>query len=402
MFQIKNEEDAAYWRVFILAFAAFIFNTTEFIPVALLSDIGATFAMPVADTGLMMTVYAWTVSLMSLPFMLLTAKWERRSLLLALFGVFVVGHVLSVLAWRFELLLLARIVVALAHSVFWAITAALVMRVAPKGKGALALSWLSVGSSLAMVLGLPLGRILGQLLGWRTTFAIIGVIACGVMFLLWKILPKLPSQNSGSLKSLPLLAQRPMLLSIYALTLIGVTAHFTAYSYIEPFVLQISVMNANWATAVLLMFGVAGMVASWLFGRFHQRFSTAFLLTTLLCLMMSLMLLLPLSGSVVAMFALIFVWGLAMGCLALSLIMRVLHYASDATDVASAIYSGIFNVGIGGGALLGGVVMKQWGLPNIGWVGAALAMLGLLIFVCATRKYGANLPQSEQKNIVAH
>lgn len=214
MFQIKNEEQAGVWRVLALAVAAFIFNTTEFIPVALLSDIGATFAMPVADTGLMMTVYAWTVSLMSLPFMLMTAKWERRRLLIVLFAVFIVGHILTVLAWRFEVLLLARIVVALAHSVFWAITAALVMRVAPKGKEQLALSWLSMGSSLAMILGLPLGRILGQMLGWRSTFVVIAIMALIILFLLWKLLPKLPSENSGSLKSLPLLAQRPMLLSI--------------------------------------------------------------------------------------------------------------------------------------------------------------------------------------------
>ncbi|QMT32335.1 sugar transporter [Alysiella filiformis] len=392
MFQIKNEEQAGVWRVLALAVAAFIFNTTEFIPVALLSDIGATFAMPVADTGLMMTVYAWTVSLMSLPFMLMTAKWERRRLLIVLFAVFIVGHILTVLAWRFEVLLLARIVVALAHSVFWAITAALVMRVAPKGKEQLALSWLSMGSSLAMILGLPLGRILGQMLGWRSTFVVIAIMALIILFLLWKLLPKLPSENSGSLKSLPLLAQRPMLLSIYAITAIGVTAHFTTYSYIEPFMLQIGNINPNMTTVILLMFGISGMVASWLFGRFHQRQPYAFMVAALVLMMLSLVVLLPFSGSPPALFAVVITWGLGIGCLTLSMLVRVLQYASDATDVATAIYSGIFNIGIGGGALLGGMVMKHSGLGNIAWVSSALALLALMIFVCAHRKYGSNLP----------
>ena len=393
MLSVKNEETAAYYRVIALAVSAFIFNTTEFIPVALLSDIAKSFGIPVSNVGLMMTVYAWMVTIMSLPFMLLTAKFERRKLLIGLFIIFVIGHVLSVVAWNFEMLLVARIVIALAHSVFWAITSSLVMRVAPKGKQQQALGWLSMGSALAMVLGLPLGRMIGQFLGWRTTFALIGVIALMIMILLWKLLPQLPSQNAGSLKSIPILFKRPLLLGIYALTAIGITAHFTAYSYIEPFVLQISNMGANLATIVLLIFGISGMIASWLFGRFHQRFPNPFMISSLSLLIISLLLLNPLSGSIPAMFVLIFVWGLAIGALGLCMIVRVLGYASDATDVASAMYSGIFNIGIGGGALLGGVVMRQLGLPNIGWVGGGLAILGLLIFVWTNKRFAHTAPK---------
>ncbi len=402
--QPKTEEQAAYWRVLAFAVAAFIFNTTEFIPVALLSDIGKSFAMPVSEVGLMMTVYAWVVTICSLPFMLLTAKLERRNLLMFLFIIFITGHVLSVIAWNFEMLLLSRLVIAVAHAVFWAITSSLVMRVAPMGKQHQALAWLSMGSALATVLGLPLGRIIGQLLGWRTTLGLIGVIALMVMILLWKLLPKLPSQNAGSLKSVPILFKRPLLIGIYALTAIGVTAHFTAYSYIEPFILQISQMNANWATIVLLIFGVSGMLASWLFGRFNQRMPNAFAITSLLLMLTALLLLKPLSGSMVGMFSLIFAWGVGMGGLALSMIVRVLHYAPDATDVATALYSGIFNIGIGGGALLGGIVMKQWGLANIGLVGAALAALGLTIFVWTNKRFAhtAPAPSNDTSPPMAH
>lgn len=387
----KNEEQAGYWRVLAFAISAFIFNTTEFIPVALLSDIGNSFQMPVSEVGLMMTVYAWMVTILSLPFMLLTAKFERRKLLMGLFIIFITGHVLSVIAWNFEMLLLSRIVIALAHAVFWAITSSLVMRVAPKGKQQQALGWLSMGSALAMVLGLPLGRIIGQLLGWRTTLGLIGVIALMVMIFLWKLLPELPSKNAGSLKSVPLLFKRPLLVAIYAITMIGITAHFTAYSYVEPFVLQISQMSANLTTTILVVFGVSGMVASWLFGRFHQRFPNPFMLSALSLLTLSLLLLKPLSSSSIAMFGLVFVWGVAFGSLTLCLIVRVLQIAPDATDVATAMYSGIFNIGIGGGALLGGIVMRELGLGTIGWVGAGLAGIALTIFIIANQKYGHTL-----------
>ncbi|XXQ67692.1 sugar transporter [Neisseriaceae bacterium B1] len=388
----KTATQIAYMRVIVFAAAAFVVNTTEFIPVALLSDIGKGFGLPVSQVGLMITVYAWIVTLLSLPFMLLTAKIERKKLLLGLFTVFISGHILTVCSWNFEVLLLSRTIIAMSHAIFWAITSALVMRVAPKGKQQQALGWLSLGTAMAMILGLPLGRIIGQLLGWRTTFALIAVLAAVLMALMYKLLPKMESKNTGSLKSVPILFKRPLLVGLYFLTMTAVTAHFTAYSYIEPFVLQISKMGAGMATAVLLVFGVSGIIASTLFGRLHPQYPQPFIFGALALLIISLLLLVPLSGSHIAMFGLIFVWGIAISCLGLCMIIRVLSYAPDATDVATAMYSGIFNIGIGGGAFLGGVVMHETGLHNIGWVGAALAMVATGVFAWVQWRFKNSAP----------
>lgn len=381
------------WRVIVMACAAFVFNTTEFAPVALLSDIAQSFDMHPAETGLMMTVYAWTVLTMSLPAMLLTGKMERKSLLLKLFAIFIAGHILSVIAWNFWVLLIARMCIALAHSVFWSITASLVMRIAPKHKKTQALGMLAMGTALATILGLPLGRLVGQLVGWRITFAIIAVLAFIIMFLIFRLLPTLPSKNAGSLASLPQLAKRPLLVGLYVSIMIVVAAHFTAYTYIEPFMINIGHIEPNLATLILLVFGLSGITASVLFSRLHRFGPTKFVVVAMALLVCSLLLLLTTSTYSVTLFALSFIWGIGISSIGLALQMRVLRLAPDATDVATAIFSGIYNAGIGAGALFGNQVTHHLGLQYIGYVGALFGLLGMAIFIVTHLKYRNQMPK---------
>ena len=388
----QKAEKTQYWRVVIMACAAFIFNTTEFVPVALLTDIGQSFNMQTSDVGLMMTVYAWTVLIMSLPAMLATGKMERKSLLVKLFIIFIIGHILSVIAWNYWILLIARMCIAVAHSVFWSITASLVMRVAPKNKktqaiGMLAIGMLAIGTSLATILGLPLGRLVGQLVGWRVTFAIIGILALMIMFLIIRLLPTLPSKNAGSLSSLPILAKRPRLIGLYATTVMIISAHFTAYTYIEPFMIQIGQVDPNLATMILLVFGISGVTASVIFNRLYRFSPTQFISGAMILLAVSLAFMLVSASYTATIFILAFIWGIGISCIGLALQMRVLQLAPDATDVATAIFSGIFNAGIGAGALFGNQITRHIGLEYIGFSGAALAMIALGIFVSFNFRY---------------
>ena len=373
--------------VVCLTISAFIFNTTEFAPISLLTDIAADFHISEAHAGFMMTAYAWIVATMSLPLMLLTKDMERRKLLLLLFSFFIASHIFSVLAWNFWILMLSRIGIAFSHAIFWSITASLTYRLAPHGKKTKALGILATGTSLAIVLGLPLGRLIGQSLGWRTTFACIALVAFVMLFFLLKLLPQLPSVNAGSLKSLPLLIKRPALMGVYVLTALAITAHFTAYSYIEPFVQQIALLSGDFATITLFIFGIAGMLGSTIFAHFKHTYPFTIVLSSLTALIVSLIFMLPLAPYQIPLSILCLFWGIAICLISLILQVTVLELTPDATDVAMSLYSGIYNIGIGGGAFVGSLVISHSSMKHVGIVGALFGSVALVLAIWIWKKY---------------
>lgn len=385
--------------VISLAFAAFIFNTTEFVPVGLLTSIAPSFSMDVAHTGLLITGYAWVVALLSLPLTILTARFERRRLLMFLFCVFVLSHILAGVAWSFGTLMAARMGIACAHAIFWSITIALAVRVAPKGQGAKALGMMVAGSSMATVLGVPIGTVIGQHLGWRVTFLCIGAVALAVMVVLWRLLPLLPSSNAGSLKSLPSLFRRRALLHVYALIAIIVTGHFAAYTYFGPFMENVAGFSKDDVVLLLLVVGGAGLIGSYFFSRYSSRYPIGMLMVPMGIMFGCLALLLLCAGSMYSTAALCLFWGTTMVMIALTLQTKVLAIASDATDVAIAMFSGIFNIGIGGGALIGGQVSLHLGTAYVGYVGAVILMAALaLCYFFSRHLLSAHRPPGDSSN----
>lgn len=362
-----------------LTLSAFLLNTSEFVPIGLLTDIAGAFSLSESGAGAMISIYAWAVALLSLPLMLAASRVPPRALIVSVLAVFCGGQVASALVPTFELLVASRLIVAAAHAVFWSVASPFAVRVAAPERSALAMSMIVTGTSVAMIFGLPLGRALGLALGWRMTFVCVGAAAAAALAGLIAFFPRLEAGEPFTLDRLPELARNRALMGLYLATILFATGYYTGYSYIEPFLQQVAAMPDALITAALTVFGVAGLVGSGLFARFFDAHRRPFLTATMLGMAAALLLLLPLAGVPAGPFAVCVIWGVSATAYNVAAQAEVIRTTSQAaTPVAMSVFSGLFNVGIGTGSIVGGLVCDAAGPAGVGLVGGAVATAGAL------------------------
>ena len=377
-----------------LTLSAFLLNTSEFVPIGLLTDIAGAFGLSESGAGLMISVYAWAVAALSLPLMLAASRMPPKELIVAVLALFCAGQVASAAAPTFELLVAARLLVAASHAVFWSVATPFAVRVVAPGRSSLAMSLIVTGTSVAMIFGLPLGRALGLALGWRMTFVCVAAAALCALLALAAWFPRLAAGEPFTLARLPELGRNRALVGLYLVTILFATGYYTAYSYIEPFFQQVAGLPDALITAALTVFGVAGLAGSWLFARLFDAHRRAFLSATLFGLVAALLMLAPCAGLPCGPFVTCAIWGAsatAFNVAAQAEVIRVTEQGASA--VAMSIFSGLFNVGIGAGSLVGGTVCDGPGIALVGLVGAGVAGAGALFCV---GRLGALLARAER------
>ena len=364
-----------------IVICVFIVNMSEFMPIGLLTDIATDFDISESKAGLLISFYAWAVAILSLPIMLLLRKMEYRRMFLMTIALFAFFQILSGISSSYGMLMASRIGVAVAHSIFWSIATPLAVRVVPPELQKLALSAVATGTSVAMIAGLPLGRIIGLALGWRMTFIVIAVVSIVALVLLIFVFPRLDNPGTFTLRRLPGLLSNRVLIGIYVMLAIYVTGYYTGYSYIEPFLQQIAGFSETMTTVALTVFGAFGIVGSILFTKFYDRTRFRFMMMALLGAAVCLLLLRPSVISMLLVLAVCAFWGLFATCFNVAFQNETLRASpEDGTAISMSLFSGIFNVGIASGSLIGGwVTDSSAGVGSIGFVGAAFVIVAASI-----------------------
>ncbi|HET6479887.1 MAG TPA: MFS transporter, partial [Actinoplanes sp.] len=327
-----------------------------------------------------------------IPLTALTMRVPRHTLIAITVAIFVVSQAAAAFAPTFLVLVLARLVCALAHGVFWSVIGPVAARLAPPGQAGRATALVFIGNSLAIVLGVPLGTALGQWLGWRVSLGALALGGAICVLALLRVLPQLPprphdlTRRAGAqLRAAVAIGRDPQVLMLCVITAVLVVGHFAAYTYIAPLVRRDAGLEGTGLSLLLLGYGFVGLLTNFAVGRQVDRRPGTILVVLLAVLAVSAGLLAPVLGLVPTVIVTL-LWGGAFTAIPVILAAAPLRIAPRARDAASALYVVAFQIGIGGGAFLGERIVRTGHLGVLPLVAAALAVATIVLIATVGRR----------------
>ncbi|GHA16571.1 MFS transporter [Devosia pacifica] len=367
--------------LFTLFLAAFAMGTAEFVIAGVLPDVAAGLDTSISLAGLLVTGYAIGIAVGGPTLAIVTRSLPRKTVLVGFCALFTLGQALCAIAPTFELLLLARVLVAAVHGAYFGIAAIVAVELVPQDKRGFAVALLLSGLTVSNVIGVPAGTAIGNALGWRATFWTVAALGLAASVTAWRVLPYRPAQastGSGMLSQLKALGRQQVLLSLLIAVLVMI-GQYSLFTYIAPLLTTVTGIDDAWVPAMLLLFGTGATTGVFIGGRLADW-----------KLIPSLIAILALQGVMYAcvyfaspypviMAIVIFLWGGASFAFGSPLQSRILRWAADAPNLASTMIPTAFNIGIAiGAAFASALIGAGFGyrvLPGIG--------VGVMVFAVA-------------------
>ncbi|CAN7233527.1 MFS transporter [Pseudoxanthomonas sp. LjRoot168] len=371
--------------LFALTLGGFAIGTSEFASMGLMPNMVASLGVTEPQVGHLISAYALGVVVGAPLLAILGAGWKRKTLLLALMGFYALGNLASALGPTYESLLVFRFVAGLPHGAYFGVAALTAVAISPPNRRGRAISLVMLGLTLAILIGNPLATWLGQVIDWRWVFAVVALVALGTMLLLAIWLPAgIDGAKPRPLDELRAFNRLPVWQAL-AIGAIGFAGMFSVFSYLAPTMLDVTQVSPAWIPLGLAGFGVGGVVGNfvggWLSDRFRLRGAWMVLAWATVAL-----LLFPLLANTLPTILLATVMIGLMGALGPLLQSHLMDVAGDAQTLAAASHHAAFNTANALGPWLGGMAITAgYGWTSTGYVGAAMAVAGLLLYLWAQR-----------------
>ncbi|RWN67853.1 MAG: MFS transporter [Mesorhizobium sp.] len=369
--------------ILALAIASFCIGTTEFVIMGLLPEVAADLGVSIPSAGLLVTGYALGVVFGAPVIAVATAHMPRKPVLVGLAMLFVVGNLLCAIAPNYWMLMAARVFTAFGHGAFFGIGSVVAASLVPRNKRASAIALMFAGLTLSNILGVPGGTALGEVYGWRATFlAVVGIGLISVAAIAW-LVPAGITQPSGG----GLLGEVRVLgkLQVWLAMLISALASaslFAVFTYIKPYLTDVSGLSTATVTWVLLLFGGGMTIGNIIGGRLADWKLMPTVIGTLLMLALLLVGFAEFGAIAAVAIFIVFLWGLLVFVIVSPLQIRVVEAASEAPNLAATLNQGAFNIGNAAGAWVGGVALSLGvSYANLPLVGASLALMAVAVAV---------------------
>ncbi|HEY0238601.1 MAG TPA: MFS transporter, partial [Friedmanniella sp.] len=368
----------------LLSTAVFFAISTEVLPIGLLPEIGTGLGVSPSATGVLVSLYAVLVAIMTVPIAAVVERWPRRTVLAALLGAYTLSNLLFAVAPGYAVAVVARTIGGLAHAGFFAVAVAAAVSMVDADRAGRAVAVVMVGNALSLVFGVPLGTVLGTAVGWRWSFVVLAGATALLGLAVLRVLPLQAPDRSAARTSVLAGVRQPAVLVVAVVITLLALGHFTLYTYISPLLLHDGVASVH-VGAVLFAYGVGGLLGLGAASVVVARRPREALVVDIVLMGASLALAAAVT-STSGIIVIVVVWGVAFGAFPTLTQTVMLRAAGDATDASTALVNATTNIGIAGGALLGSRLLGLVAVPAIGWVGAALVAASLVVYATRFRR----------------
>ncbi|WOZ37180.1 MFS transporter [Paenibacillus polymyxa] len=375
------------WKVYILAIVSFLVGTSEYIISGILDQIATTMGITVSAAGQLITVFSLAYAIGTPILMAVTAKWDRRNLLLSSLGLFAVANMLSFVLPGFGMFIAARILMALGAGMVVVTALSIAAKIAPVGKQASSIATVTMGFTASLIIGVPLGRMISSAYGWKTVFlgiALAGIIALIVIAM---TIPRLKGDQPIPLLQQFALLKKPEVALGLGITFFWLGGYSLAYTYISPYLLNVSGVGEDMLSSVLLAFGIASLIGSKIGGYSADKKGIPFTLLGGMMLHGISLLLLPFAAhSLMAVFALLILWSFAAWTTGPTQQYNLVTLVPESSGVMLSLNQSTMQLAMAAGAGIGGVVVGQVTLASIPWFGAAGVAIAMLAVYLLSRR----------------
>ncbi|MCG3463988.1 MFS transporter [Xenorhabdus bovienii] len=371
--------------IVILAVAAFVIVTTEYLIVGLLPALSRDLNVSISAAGQLVTLFAFTVMLFGPILTVLLSHIERKRLFIVILLIFSVSNALAAVAPNIWVLAIARFIPALMLPVFWGTASETAGQIVGPKRAGRAVSQVYFGISAALLFGIPLGTLASDSIGWRSTFWGLAGLSLLMAILMFIFMPTVARPEKIKIKEQTRILKDPRFVANVVLSIVIFTAMFTAYTYLADTLERLVGVQPAYVGWWLMGFGAIGLIGNWLGGRFVDRNPLRVTVIFTLLLGIGMAFSVPLASSLFLLGISLALWGIAYTALFPICQVRVMKSASHAQALAGTLNVSAANAGTGLGAIIGGVAITQWGLGSIGYVATGIAVIAILMVAWIAR-----------------
>lgn len=373
-------------KIYILAIVSFLVGTSQYIISGILDNISESLGITLAAAGQLITIFSLVYAIFTPVLMAITSRMDKRKLMIYSLGLFVIGNILAFILPGYGFFIVSRIIMALGAGMVVVTALTIAEKIAPKGKKASAIATVIMGLTASLIIGVPLGRMTSEVLGWKAVFGGIALLGLVAMVIISLTIPKIQVEKLTPLNQQLALLKKPKVVLGLAITFFWLGGYSIAYTYLSPYLLNISGVSDKLLSGVLLIFGIASLVGSKFGGFSTDRWGVRFTLIGGMMLHITMLVLLSIvAHSYVGVLVILILWSFAAWSTGPTQQYHLATIEPESSSLLLGLNQSMMQLAMAAGAGIGGIFVERVSLTSITWLGALGVTIAIGLTILTSR-----------------